>query len=237
MSRAGEILLEAVRQLRRRFVLLLVTNVVAALLSIPFAVLYAAAPFVPHSRGAAPLFVAMLIAVLPTPSCVGLQHVARELSRGDVMYLGEQWTGFARAGVRAFGVWAVSFLGTAVVLANIATYAGLHSAVGTLLVVVWAYVLLAWVSLHLYVYPLLLRDEWTGLWRVYRDAFVMLATRPGVTSLLALVWVGVLALTALSVLIGFFGLALGALIQQNAVRSMLADATGGRLVPSDAPDL
>ena len=203
-------------------------NVLAMLLSLPIVVASIVVAFYVHSLSVVPLGIALLIGVLPNPACMGLQTLARELAKGQTAGLGEQWQGlrtYWRVSLRA---WLIAAAVTAVCGLNVAFWgtqaahpaARLH-AVAPPLLAVWALVLFLWLGVHLYVAPLLLAQDEARVLLAYRNAAVMMLSRPVASLAVSLVWLGALVFTSATALATVIGLALSAAIQQNSLRLLL----------------
>ena len=206
-------------------------NVLAMLFSLPIVLALVAVAFVVHSLSVVPLGIAVLVGVLPNPACLGLQTIARELACGHGAAFGEQWDAFRahwRVGLRA---WLIGAAGTAVLSLNVVFWAAqatnpgsrLH-AVAAPLFLVWGLGLLFWLGTHLYVAPLLLAQEEPRALLAYRNAVVMMLSRPIAGWAVIVIWLGVLVFTSATALATVIGLALAAAIQQNAFRRLLPDA-------------
>jgi hypothetical protein len=206
-------------------------NVLAMLLSLPIVVALIVVAFVVHSLSVVPLGIAVLVGVLPNPACLGLQTIARELARGHGAEFGEQWEAFRaywRVGLRA---WLIGAAVTAVLALNVVFYAAqvtnsgsrLH-AVAAPLFLIWALLLLFWLGTHLYVAPLLLAQVEPRALLAYRNAAVMMLSRPVASWTVIVIWLGVLVFTSATALATVIGLAVAASIQQNTFRLLLPNA-------------
>jgi hypothetical protein len=203
-------------------------NVLAMLLSLPIVLVSIVAAYAVHSLSLVPLCIALLVGALPNPACMGLQTLARELARGDTANFGEQWQGlrmYWRVSLRA---WLIAAAITAACVLNMAFYATqaanpaarLH-AVAAPLLVVWTLILFLWLGVHLYVAPLLLAQTEARVLLAYRNAAVIMLSRPVASVTVSLVWLGALVFTSATALATVIGLALAASIQQNALRLLL----------------
>jgi hypothetical protein len=203
-------------------------NLLAMLLSLPIVLVLIVVAFFVHSLSVVPLGIAVLVGVLPNPACMGLQTLARELGRGDTLNLGEQWQGlrtYWRVSLRA---WLIAAAITITCALNVAfwaaqaanTAASLH-AVAAPLFLVWALLLLFWLGVHLYVAPLLLAQEEPRVLLAYRNAAVLMLSRPVASWTVILIWLGVLVFTSATALATIIGLALAVFIQQNTLRRLL----------------
>lgn len=203
-------------------------NILAMVLSLPIVLVSIVAAFVAHSLSLVPLGIALLVGALPNPACMGLQRLAEELARGQSADLGEQWQAirtYWRVSLRA---WLVAAAIAAICVLNVAFYgaqaanrgARLH-AVAAPLFAVWTLLLLLWLGVQLYVAPLLLAQAEARVLLTYRNAAVMMLSRPIASLTVCLLWLGVLVFTSTTALATIIGLALAACIQQNAFRRLL----------------
>jgi hypothetical protein len=205
-------------------------NILAMLLSLPIVLVSIVAAFVTHSLSLVPLGIALLVGALPNPACMGLQTLARELARGQSADLGEQWQAirtYWRVSLRA---WLVAAAIAVICVLNMAFYAAqaanreasLH-AVGAPLFAVWTLMLFLWLGAQVYVAPLLLAQEEARALLAYRNAAVMMLSRPVASLTVSLIWLGALVFTSATALATIIGLALAASIQQNTLRLLLPD--------------
>ena len=205
-------------------------NLLAMLFSLPIVLALIIVAFVVHSLSVVPLGIAVLVGALPNPACLGLQTIARELARGQVPEFREQWQAFRaywRVGLRA---WLIATAVTVILALNVAFYAaqmlrpasGVHG-VAAPLFLVWALLLLFWLGIHLYVAPLLLAQTEPRALLAYRNAAVIMLSRPVASWAVIVVWLGVLVFTSTTALATVIGLALAASIQQNTFRLSLPD--------------
>ena len=203
-------------------------NVLAMLLSLPIVLVTIVAAFVVHSLSLVPLGIALLVGALPNPACMGLQTLARELARGHTADFGEQWQGlrmYWRVSLRAWSIAAAIAITCVLNMAFYATQAAnpatrLH-AVAAPLFVVWTLILFLWLGIQLYVAPLLLAQAEARVLLAYRNAAVIMLSRPVASLRVSLVWLGALVFTSATGLATVIGLALAASIQQNTLRLLL----------------
>jgi uncharacterized membrane protein YesL len=165
--------------------------------------------------------IVVAIAVLPNPATAGVQYVTHELARGEAVFLSDQWDGLRRFSALALRAWLLSLLVTVVILANIALYLRAHFPLALPLALIWLYILVVWLAALVYVYPLIVEQRVRRVLLVYRNAFIMAASRPMFTIVTLLLWLAVLLLTAGTTGIVVVGLAIGAAIQQNAAAALL----------------
>jgi hypothetical protein len=197
-------------------------------LSLPIVLMSIVAAFAVHSLSLVPLGVALLVGALPNPACMGLQTLARELARGHTADLREQWQGlrmFWRVSLRA---WLIAAAVSVICVLNMAFYGTqatnpgtrMHAFAGPLFVV-WTLILFLWLGINLYVAPLLLAQAEARVLLAYRNAAVIMLSRPVASAMLSLLWLGALVFTSATALATVIGLALAASIQQNALRLAL----------------
>jgi hypothetical protein len=206
-------------------------NLLAMLLSLPIVAAVIVLAFLVHSLSLVPLGIALLVGALPNPACMGLQMLARGLARGEATSFGEQWQALRAYWRPALRAWLIGASTTVICAVNVAFYAdqagnpasGLH-AVAAPLVLVWALLLLVLLGIHLYVAPLLLAQVEPRVLLAYRNAAVMLLSRPLAGWTVILFWLGALVATSVTALATIIGLALAAAIQQNAFRLLLPSA-------------
>jgi hypothetical protein len=206
-------------------------NLLAMLFSLPIILAVIVVAFFVHSLSVVPLGIAILVGALPNPACMGLQTLARELARGDSLNFGEQWQGlrtYWRASLRAWLIAAAITITCALNVAFWATQAAnratsLH-AVAAPLFLVWALILLFWLGIHLYVAPLLLAQAEPRVLLAYRNAAVLMLSRPVASWTVILIWLGALVFTSTTALATIIGLALAASIQQNTLKRLLPNA-------------
>ncbi len=203
-------------------------NLLAMLLSLPIVLVSIVAAFFVHSLSLVPLGIALLVGVLPNPACMGLQTLTRELAHGDTADLAEQWQGLRRYWRVSLRAWLIAVPITIACVLNVVFWgtqaaspaSSLH-AVAAPLFVFWALVLFLWLGLHLYVAPLLLAQSEARALLAYRNAAVVMLSRPVASVLVSLVWLGALVFTSTTALATVIGLALAASIQQNTLRLLL----------------
>ena len=203
-------------------------NLLAMLLSLPILLALIVVAFFVHSLSVVPLGIAVLVGALPNPASMGLQTLARGLARGHAPDFGEQWQAlrtYWRVGLRA---WLIAAATTIVFALNVAFYAtqaanpasSLH-AVAAPLFLFWTLCLLFWLGIHLYVAPLLLAQGEPRALLAYRNAAVLMLSRPVASWTVVLIWLGALVFTSATALATIIGLALAASIQQNTLRLLL----------------
>jgi len=203
-------------------------NLLATVLSIPIVLMVGALAFGTRSLSVIPLGVTLLVAVMPNPCTAGIQSVAHELALGEDITFRDHWQGFRRYARLAGIAWLGSVAVTAVILANLAFYAhavgasgGILQAIAPVLFFLWLLLCIPWISLHLYVFPLLIEQEVKSIPLIYRNAFLMAMGRPAVLLVVVPLWLALLVIFSTTGVVTFIGLALSASIQQNATKKLL----------------
>jgi hypothetical protein len=216
----------ALRQVGGHLVVSFIANVFAVALSLPVLLALSLAAHA-TSLSVLPLGAVLLLGVLPNPAFAGVQLLGHSLREREALPLRDQWQAVRLHWRPALAAWLAGIVLSAVLILNVAFYAHLGgtSSVPRVLIepieAAWTSLLAFWLAMHLYVYPLLLRQERRGLLLVYRNAAVMVLGRPLITLMVAGVWLGWLLLTAFTGPAYIIGLALAASIQQNALARLL----------------
>jgi hypothetical protein len=203
-------------------------NLLAMLLSLPIVLVSIVVAFFVHSLSVVPLGIALLVGALPNPACMGLQTLTRELAHGHDSDFGEQWHGLRTYWRVALRAWLMAAAITIICGLNAAFYAtqaanagGSLHVVAVPLFVAWTLILLLWLGVHLYVAPLLLAQAEARVLLAYRNAAVIMLSRPVASLTVSVIWLGVLVFTSATGLATIIGLALAASIQQNTLRRLL----------------
>jgi uncharacterized membrane protein YesL len=177
-------------------------NLLWVALNIPFAVILVALgvllPGASDAGGAQTLLIAVgwLLLLLPTPGSVALGGVARVAAGPDAPRLDVFWSALRSYWRLASVCSAVSFVVTAALLWNLWFYASLDSTL-RLVFILWLYGLLFWLSMHLYLVPLLLHVSEPRVVDLYRRAALIAIGHPMYTLLLL---VGVVIVGLISII-------------------------------------
>ena len=154
--------------------------------------------------------------------------IAHELASGEDVTFRDHWQGFRRYARPAAFAWIGSLAVTAVVLGNMAFYAhavgastGILRTIAPPLFLFWLLLCILWISMHLFVFPLLIEQEVRSVWLVYKNAFLIAVARPSVLVVVVPVWLLLLLVSSTTGLATFIGLAISASIQQNATAKLL----------------
>jgi uncharacterized membrane protein YesL len=119
--------------------------------------------------------IAWLIAFLPTPGNVALAGLTRIAAGPDVPRFNELTQALKTHWRRALGMSAVSIVITAVLVGNVYFYAAFGDGWVRLVSIVWLYATVFWLSLHIYLVPLLVHVSEPRATDLYkRSAFIAL---------------------------------------------------------------
>jgi uncharacterized membrane protein YesL len=193
----------------------ILSNIASILLAIPLLIVLGILAYPTGSWSVIPIGSALLIGVLPNPAALVVQSVARELAHDEDISVRRQLRSIRPLVFPTLKCWLVSVFVTAFIVASLTFYSRSTLPIAGSLELVWLLGLWIWLSINLYVFPLILDQDRKTVLAVYRNAAVMVMARPLVTFTTTLVWLAVLVLTCSTGLATFIGLALAAAIQQN----------------------
>lgn len=213
----------SLRDLFDDFLLLIVCNLLWALLSLPvwlfaYTLLLSGAPLAAA--------IVALVGVLPAgPATMGLYNVAFRLTDGRASKLADFIEG-ARRNVRlGLILTGIAAAGLVIIIFNLGFYLSVGSIVGGLMLGLWLYVLIAWLGVMIYAFPLAFLQETPDLRLLARNAFFMTLGRPLFTFVtLALMVVLFLLSAFLAVPIFLFTIAFLALWSTRATKTLIDDA-------------
>ncbi len=174
---------------------LMACNVLWSLIGLPLLLL----TLVLFSQGFVwPPIVAGLLAVLPLATATaGLYSVAQRISEGRACHVRDFFVGMRRymlPGWYTAGLWSIGLL---VILVNLQFYARLPNLFGIVLTGFWLVVLLIWLCMLVYMFPLLLIQPQTRWWVRMRYAFALAMGRPLFTLVTLILMLFLVLLTAL----------------------------------------
>jgi hypothetical protein len=193
----------ALRDVFDEFVLLMGCNIIWCLLSLPL--LWVAYVFL-SSGATVPAALATMVGVLPAgPATAAMAYVANRVSEGRATRFGEFFGAmrtYARQGWLILGIW---MLGLLVILVDIGFYLGFGNLVGALILGLWIYLLVVWLALLIYLFPLMAMQEQFSLRLLARSAGLMVVGRPiftfiNLALMLLLIWVSALAIVPILVI-------------------------------------
>jgi uncharacterized membrane protein YesL len=213
----------ALRDLFDDFLLLIVCNLLWALLSFPlwtlaYTLLLAGLPLLAG--------LAALIGVLPAgPATVALYAVAFRVVDGRASKLADYFAAMrahARVGIV---LTALAVGGLVVILFNLGFYLSVNNVFGGLMLGVWLYLLISWLGVLIYAFPLVFLQERPDLRLIARNAFLMALGRP-IFTVLTLLLMGVLFIVSAYLIapIVLFTLAFLAVWSTRATKTLIDDA-------------
>lgn len=176
MGGAWKIFRWALRNWYDEMIFFVATGLVSYIFQLPFAAIAYIAVGLP-----ADLFfvlVTLITPLIPSPALVGLYASARELAKGEAVSWSLFWSSLRRYVWKALALFFLTTVGTLVLFVAVAFYFSdpnpILKGVGYILF----YVLLIWLTMQLFLLPLLLEQErWNPL-RLYRNAFAVLVWKP-----------------------------------------------------------
>jgi uncharacterized membrane protein YesL len=166
----------SLRDLFDDFLLLIACNLLWALLSLP---LWALA-FLLLSAGIPALAAtAALLGVLPAgPATIALYYVAHRITDGRATKIVDFFGAMrqhARIGIMLTGI---ALAGLLMILFNLGFYLSVNNAFGGAMLGLWIYLLVFWLGLMLYAFPLAFLQDQPDLRLIARNAFLMSVGRP-----------------------------------------------------------
>lgn len=164
---------------------------------------------------------ALLLPQLPSPGSIGLGAMARVAAGGEAPHLSHFRAALRRAWRRGLLLWLIGFVVAALLGWNAAFYASMLTGWPRLATIPWAYALVFWLALQVYLVPLLLHLPEPRLPDLYRRAALLTLAHPFFTGTLvvALVLVAVLGLVvpiAYPLIVGAYA----ALVHEAALRHL-----------------
>lgn len=213
----------ALRDLFDDFLLLIGCNLLWALLSFP---LWIVAYNLLLAGLSLPAGVAALLGVLPAgPATSALYAVAFRVTDGRASKLADFFGALrqhARTGIILTGI---AVVGLVVILFNLGFYLSVNNIFGGLMLGLWLYLLISWLGVMLYAFPLAFLQERPELRLIARNAFLMAVGRP-IFTVLTLLMMGIVFLLSayLLVPIVLFSVAFLAVWSTRAARTLIDDA-------------
>lgn len=166
----------SIKDLFDELFLLILTNLVWCVISLP---LLGLAGFASFQGFPLPATILAVLAVLPLgPATAGMYTIAQRVNEGRTGNLGQFFAGmreYAKLSWQIYGIWMVGFVA---IVFNLAFYNQLGSAVGAVLQVVFLYLFVIWFALLVYLGPLMLLQTDKRLRVIARNAALMAFGRP-----------------------------------------------------------
>ena len=214
---------------------LVLVNVIWVLISAPLVVI---AVLLLGTGSTALGSIVALLAVLPmAPANAGLYTVAQRVTEGRVFEWRLFFQGFRENLLLSWQVYGLWTLGLILIVSNLGFYNTMSSTLGSLLLVLFLYLLLVWFALLIYIGPLMLLQTDKRLRTIARNAFLMVFGRP-IFTIVTLALMGVIA--ALSFFVPILPLLLTfaflAIWSFRATTTLVAEAEARRLARLEKDD-
>jgi uncharacterized membrane protein YesL len=143
--------------------------------------------------------ITLLLAVLPlAPASAGLSLIAQRVVEGRTFGWRMFFDGFRETRVLSWQVYGLWMIGLLLVFVNLGFYGQFSSAIGAFLSVLFIYILLIWLSLLIYLGPLMVLQNDKRVRTIWRNALILALGRPFFT----------LATTVLMAIIGTLSVAI-----------------------------
>lgn len=225
---------KAMRDLFDDFLLLIVCNMIWALMCLPIWVF--ALFLLGEGAGLLTIMVALLGVVPAGPATAGIFHIAYRVADGRASRVRDFFVGmrqYARPGWAVVGVATASLL---LIGYSLGFYLTVTNLFGAIMLGLWLYGLLFWLSMLLYAPALVVLQERPDLRLVARNAFLMALGRPIFTVLNCLLLVVLLVLSSYLVLPLFLvTMSFFALWSVHAARQLIEDARRRRESADPSP--
>jgi hypothetical protein len=213
----------ALRDLFDEFLLLIICNLIWAVLCAPLWVL--AFGLLLAGEGVFAV-AAALVGVLPAgPATAGLYAVAARVTDGRASKVGDFFAGMRAYAGPAIAVTLAAVAGLGLILFNLSFYLAVNNIFGGLMLGLWLYLLIAWLGVIVYAYPLIFLQERPDLRLIARNSALMALGRPLFTVATLLLMGLVTLLSAYLVLpLLIITAALLAIWSTKATRTLIEDA-------------
>lgn len=226
---------QALRDLFDEFLLLTLANIIWAALSVPlFSIAYVAMV----SNAALPAAAAALVGVLPAaPAFGGLYALSKRITEGRASKLTDFFTGmrtYALPAWRLYGIW---MAGLALILWNLAFYAGVPGLLGGLLIGFFLYLFMLWSAIIIYAFPMMVLLEQPSLRQIARNALILIVSRPIYTLITMLLMGFILFVSSLVLVVPFllFSVSLLAVWGVRATQFLIDDAQARQVTDTEPP--
>ena len=168
----------------------------------------------------------------------GLVAMSHKAQSGHTTTFSEFWDGFRASLGRGVAIGVANLIVIGILVANFFTYSAQSGGLFVLLRVIWLIILIGWIGLQIYLWPMMAELEYPTLGGAFRNAALMFSLNPIFTlTLLALLLIVALISTALLVPWVLITPGFIAAVATAAVRDRLALARGTRVDQPDREDL
>ncbi|GAB4548991.1 MAG: hypothetical protein OHK0023_12760 [Anaerolineae bacterium] len=129
----------------------------------------------------------------------GLCYVAYRAQRSPTAHLDDFWFGFRKYFWQGLLITGLNVLFFGVLIVNIQFFSEQQGGLFDLLRALWFGAAFIWITVQLYLFPMLEAMETPNLWRAFQNALVMIAANPLFTFTLWLILLIILAISVLAV--------------------------------------
>lgn len=215
MGRAFRGFWSALKDMFDEFFLLVVCNAIWSAFSLPIFT-YALWVLVNGVIGLGVIL--LLVAVVPAAPATGaLFYVAQRVAEGRATRFGEFFRGVRRYALRSWALLGTWTIGLLLIVFNLNFYFSVANSLGYALSFLFLYLLVIWLGVLIYLFPLMLLNPASRLRQVARQAFIMTLGRPVFTFTTLLLMILVSAFSILLPALFFFFTV--ALLAQASVRA------------------
>jgi uncharacterized membrane protein YesL len=174
------------------------------------------------------------VLIVPGPAvAAGLYHLADRVVGEQRVDFGFFWQKSKESFKSSWPVAAVNLLSLIIIIINILFYSGLGNFL-RYITIAWTYLLLMWLAMQIYLFPMLYRMEEPRLWPMLRNALMLSLARPGYTFLLLILLAVVTVLSIiLPLLLVFLWPAFFALVGTRAAVTVIVDVTERQQNPEE----
>lgn len=213
----------SLRDLFDDFLLLILCNLVWALMSLPLWIV----AWILLLAGSAPAAaIAAILGALPAGAANGgLFAIAYRVVDGRASKLADFFAGVRENARVAMILTTIAVAGLVLILFNLGFYISVSNIFGGLMLGLWLYLLISWVGVLSYAFPLVFFQERPDLRLIARNAFLMALGRPVFTFLTLLLMAVLLAIsTYLVAPLVLFSVAFFAVWSTRATKALIDDA-------------
>jgi uncharacterized membrane protein YesL len=152
------------------------TGLVSAVIALPFAVLAVLAFALVNASPI--LAIVFVMPFMPNPGWLGLSGMAHQLAQNEGANWQVYWDTLRRHWRRSTAMFFISLFGSVIILFGASFYMASDNPIVYGLGILMLYVLATWMMMHLYLLPLLLEQERGSVFRLYRNALLVVGAKP-----------------------------------------------------------
>lgn len=176
-------------------------------------------------------WLSVLLIIPGPPATAGLYYLAHRIVHERRVEFSFFWEEAKQSFGKSWQLAGVNLLGLIIVLVNFNFYLRLNNAL-RYAAILWLYLLLLWLAMQIYLFPLLFEMEEPRLGWILRNAVLLPLIRPGYTLLLLILLIAVTFLSSvLFLLLVVAWPALLALVGARALVTVIADLEASRAEP------